>query len=142
MKPLAIAFILAGLHVASGAANAGGMTRSLLPPPVPAADEQPILGVPALNFYKRLEQCFNEAKANLNDMAGSPVSVGSAHFALNRRWGYLLRADFTRDDVAPPSINRIVCWGDGQIIAAKLAIPPLESVERSHLLALPGIRKP
>jgi hypothetical protein len=141
MKRFAIALILTCLHVA-GAASASEITRSLLPPLVPAADEQPIIGVPALDLHKRLEQCFNEAKANLNDMAGSPVSVGSSHFSLSRHWGFLLRADFTRVDAAPPLVNRIVCWGDGQIIAAKLAIPPLGSVDQRHLLALPGARKP
>jgi hypothetical protein len=142
MKCLAIIFILSGMQVMAGAVNAGELTRSLRPPVVPAADEQPVRAVPVWGLNKRLQQCLSEATANLNDIAGSPVSVGSAHFALNRRWGYLLRADFTRADVAPPAVNRIVCWQDGEIVAAKLAIAPLEPVEQTHPLAVPGIPRP
>ena len=142
MKRFAVALMLAGMQLASWPAHSTEITRSLLPSFVPDADEIPILGVPLVNVHKAFEQCLSDATASLNDSAGPPVSVGSPHFYMNQRWGYLLRADFSRGDVTPPSVNRIVCWTDGQIVASRLAILPLGPVEASHPLAVPGIRKP
>jgi hypothetical protein len=136
MGKIAIVLILA--VATQGLANAAEGTRSLLPPLVPSADEQPILAVPLFNVQKSLEACLDDAKAGLNKSATPAASVDAPHFALNRHWGYLLRADFVRADVAPPSVNRIVCWQDGQIVAAKLVIPPLGPVAASHPLAVPG----
>ena len=74
--------------------------------------------------------------------ATSHVRVGAAHTFFSPQWGYLLRADFTRDEIAAPSVNRIVCWENGQLIATKLSVMALDSAGAPPPMAVPGAHHP
>jgi hypothetical protein len=129
-------------HSAQAESTRGPEISSLLPPLVPSPNEVRLLAVPALPIHEQLDQCLEAARRFL-DMAEYSllhVRVGPPYISLNPSWGYLLRADFTRDDVSPPSVNRIVCWQSGQIIASKLAVLPLGPGGEPPPLAVPGAR--
>lgn len=128
---------------AATASLVGERNSDLIPPLAPSPDETPVLGVPAFPIHVELDACLQSAGSMLADTAhGAPhVRIGRPFLTLNQKWGFLLRADFTRDDVALPLVNRILCWQNGQLVASKLALPPLDSLaELSHPLAVPGAR--
>jgi hypothetical protein len=131
------------VHQAFAAGAGGQVNADLIPPLMPSADEIRVRAVPAFSIHVKLDECLQSAERVLADPAHVTLHtrVGDPFITLNRNWGYLLRADFTRDDVAPPSVNRILCWSDGQLIASKLSVPLLASIaESSHPLAVPGAR--
>lgn len=135
----ALLFALSAAQMAS-AAGAGNGTDAV-PPLSPAADEVLILAVPVWSLHLQLNECLQAAERLLADPAHAALHarVGDPVITLNQKWGYLLRADFTRDDVAPPSVNRILCWVDGQIIVSKLSVSSLASFTSSRQpLAVPG----
>ena len=114
----------------------------LVPPLSPSADEILVRGVAAFSLHVQLNECVQSAERLLTDLAHAALNahVGDPVITVNQKWGYLLRADFTRDDVASPLVNRIMCWADGQIIASKLSVPPLTSFTSSRQpLAVPGV---
>ena len=117
--------------------------QSSVPPIVPAADEIPILGVPAFSIHQELEQCLKDAADLLGGEAGTlHLRIGTAQRFYSPRSGFVLRADFTRDDVPPPLINRIVCWHTGQLIASRISAPPLSRKRSEKALAVPHAHPP
>jgi hypothetical protein len=125
------------------AATGGQENADFIPSLVPAAGEIPVLTVPPWPLHMQLNDCLESAKRVLADPVHAKLHacMSVPFITLNQKWGSLLRADFTRDDVAPPQINRILCWADGQLIASKLSAQPLASIaEYSRLLAVPGAR--
>jgi hypothetical protein len=115
-----------------------------VPPIVPAADEKPILGVPAWSINEELRQCMSDAAAVLKEQAHAELHarIAPAHAYYSPESGYILRADFTRDDVSAPLINRIVCWQNGQLIVSSVSAPPLPSEESERPLAVPQLDPP
>lgn len=133
---LAIPFIAHDVFAADGPGN-----EETVPPLAPAADEVFIRAVPVWSIHLQLNGCLESAERLLADPAHAALHarVSDPVITLNQKWGYLLRADFTRDDVAPPIVNRILCWTDGQTIASKLSMPPLSSFTSSRKqLMVPG----
>ena len=134
------------LSVAAATANPVGEQNSeLIPPLAPTPDETPVLAVPALPVRVELDACLQSAGSMLADSvhAALHVRIGRPFLTMNQKWGFLLRADFTRDDVALPLVNRVLCWQSGQLVASKLLLPSLDSLaELSHPLAVPGGRRP
>jgi len=120
--------------------TAMGEPAPRIPPIVPASDEVPIRSVPVFSLNQELQQCIKGAAAVLIDEAHSSLHarVGETHAFFNQQTGYVLRADFIRDDVPPPLINRIVCWPNGQLIVLRLSVPGL--VSAGQPLAVPQAR--
>ena len=143
-KLFASALTILLLSVAAATASPVGHENSgLIPPLSPSSDETPVLAVPALPIHVELDACLESAGSMLTDSvhAALHVRIGRPFLTLNQKWGFLLRADFTRDDVAPPLVNRVLCWQNGQLVASKLALPSLDSLAQlSHPLAVPGAR--
>lgn len=125
------------------ASPAGQENSDLIPPLAPSSDETPVLAVPAFPIHVELDACLESAGRMLANSvhAALHVRIGRPFLTLNQKWGFLLRADFTRDDVALPLVNRVLCWQNGQLVASKLLLPPLDSLAAlSHPLAVPGAR--
>ena len=131
----ALAMLIA---VASYSATAEPTDAGKLPPIVPASGELPIRGVPAYPIHLELEQCLKDAEALLGGENGTlHVRMGTAQRFSSPDLGFILRADFTRDDVLPPLINRVVCWHTGQLIASRISAPPLSPEQADKALAVP-----
>lgn len=132
-----LAVVFAGAPCGAAAQN----NADLIPPLHPSGDEVSIRAVPVWSIHLQLNQCLGSAERILADPANAALHarVSDPVIALNQKWGYLLRADFTSDDVAPSMVNRILCWTDGQIIASKLSLPPLSVFASSRQpLMVPG----
>jgi hypothetical protein len=109
-----------------------------VPPIVPATDEIPVRGVPAFSIHLELEQCLKDAAALLGrEDSTLHVHIGASQAFYSHDSGFVLRADFTRDDVSAPLINRIVCWQNGQLIALRLSAPPLSPELSKKAIAVP-----
>jgi hypothetical protein len=110
------------------------------PPIVPAMDELPVRGVPLFNIHQELDQCVKDATALLGGKSAGPVHVqiGMPQTFFSQDLGYILRADFTRDDVRPPLINRIVCWHSGELIVSRISAPALSPDEPQKAIAVPS----
>jgi hypothetical protein len=143
MKRFATVVMILVLGGQALAATGGRENPELIPPLAPGVDEVPVLAIPPYSLHIQLNDCLESAERVLANpfYAKLHARVGAPFVTLNQSWGYLIRADFTRDDVAPPQINRILCWAGGQLIASRLSIEPLAPIaERSHPLAVPGAR--
>ena len=137
----AFAVLLAVISAGTSCGAAPQNNADLIPPLAPSGDEVLIRAVPVWSIHLQLNQCLESAERILADpaYAAQHARVGDPVITLNQKWGYLLRADFTRDDVAPPMVNRILCWTDGQIIESKLSVPPLSDFAGSRRqLMVPG----
>lgn len=134
----AVTATVAGMCVAfqTHASAAEELSAGKIPPIVPAMDEMPIRGVPVFTIHQELQQCLKDATTFLN--GGAPnARIGTTLIFSSQSAGYILRADFSRDDVSPPLINRIVCWHTGQLIASRISAPPLPSEQSEKALAVP-----
>lgn len=131
---LALLIVCPGQSTLAEEGNAGKV-----PAVTPAENELPIRGVAAFSIHRELDQCLKDASALLAEGSGGALhaQVGPAHTFFSQEIGYILRADFTRDDVSPPLINRIVCWHTGQLIASRISAPPL-AAESRKVIAVPG----
>ena len=109
-----------------------------VPPIVPATDEIPVRGVPAFSIHLELEQCLKDAAAFLGrEDSTLHVHIGTSQAFYSPDSGFVLRADFTRDDVSAPLTNRIVCWHTGQLIASRISAPPLSPELSKKAIAVP-----
>jgi hypothetical protein len=135
-----LALIAPSYVVAAGTASE--RVPGKVPPIAPAANEIPVAGVAVWSIHQELQQCMKDAATTLTGVAHNALHarIGEAHAFVNPVWGYVLRADFTREDVSPPLINRIICWRDGQIIVSRVSTPPLPSVESERPVAVPQKR--
>ena len=138
------ATVLVLLVICQGHSTAADQSTSAnVPAIVPAPDEIAVRGVPAYGIHLELEQCLKDAAALLGGENGAlHIRIGQAQRFYAAGSGFVLRADFTRDDVPPPMINRIVCWHTGQLIASRISVPPLSSEEPEKALAVPQARPP
>lgn len=133
--PIALALLIASQsHTAAAEQSNAGK----VPPVVPASDEVPIRGIPAYGIHLELEQCLKDAATLLGGESNSlHVRVGTVRRFYSPASGFVLRADFTRDDVPSSVINRIVCWHTGQLIASRISTLPLSQEESEKALAVP-----
>jgi len=137
-KYLAAAALALLIGICSHAGAAEKPDPAKAPPIIPATDEVPILGIPAFSIHQELERCLSDAATLLGkENDALHVRIGTPQRFYSPTAGFVLRADFTRDDVLPPLINRIVCWHTGQLIASRISAPPLSAKEREKTLAVP-----
>ena len=113
-----------------------------VPPIAPKVNEVLIAAVPVWSIHEQLKQCMKDAAATLTGNAAIGVRVAAAHAFFSPDAGYVLRADFRRDDVSPPLVNRIVCWQNGQLIVSRISAPPLRSIDAERPLAVPEPYRP
>jgi len=136
--PAAVLAILTSYNC--DAALAGAPNAQNMPPIVPGADEMAIRAVAVLSIHVELDQCIKDAAAILTSQAHSALNahIDSVHTYLSQSLGYIVRADFTRNGVSPPLVNRIICWQDGQLIVWRVPPPPLPASDNERLLAVPS----